>query len=115
MKIKKLKKLKGKGHTDKEIGKMLGTSHGSVSKKWERLKVTYWMIYHSNYFADMKEITTKNIFFKSQENAIETSVWTKEDDEELLKWVKRFGGKNWGQVAEKLRRSKDSVCGRYNK
>ena len=54
-------------------------------------------------------------FFKSQENAIEASVWTKKDDEELLKWIKRFGGKNWKHVAAKLHRSQASVRGRYNR
>ena len=54
-------------------------------------------------------------FFKSEESAMEPSVWTKEDDEELLKWVKRFGGKNWGQVAEKLDRSKGAVSKRYQR
>ena len=59
------------------------------------------------------EIDYKCNFFQSQENAIEASVWTKEDDDELLKWVNRFGGKNWGQVASKLGRSKASVSSRY--
>ena len=60
------------------------------------------------------QIDDKCYFFKSQENAIEPSAWTKEDDEELLKWVNRFGGKNWGQVASKLGRSKASVITRYD-
>ena len=39
LKIGKLKKLKAKGHTNKEIAKMLGTSHGSVNSKWKNVKV----------------------------------------------------------------------------
>ena len=61
------------------------------------------------------QIDYKCNFFQSQENAIEASVWTKEDDDELLKWVNRFGGKNWGQVASKLGRSKTSVTMRYHR
>jgi hypothetical protein len=62
-----------------------------------------------------KKLQLKIFLFKSQENAIEASVWTKEDDEELLKWTNRFGGKNWGQVASKLGRSEGSVTMRYHK
>ena len=40
LKIGKLKKLKAKGHTDKEIAKMLGTSYSSVNNKWNSFKVT---------------------------------------------------------------------------
>ena len=40
IKIGKLKKLKAKGYTQKEIAKRLGTSYSSVKSKWRSLKVT---------------------------------------------------------------------------
>ena len=88
---------------------MLGTSLGSVKGKWKNVKVI------SSHLSRSNQIDDKCYFFQSQENAIEASVWTKEDDEELLKWVSRFGGKNWEHVAAKLNRSLGSVRGRYKR
>ena len=49
LKIEKLKKLRAKGHTHKEIAKMLGTGQNSVKNKWNRLKVI-----SSHYYAHIK-------------------------------------------------------------
>ena len=96
---------------------MLGTSYRSVQSKWNSLKVTCHVHDNSSLLFRSHEryFITKMFFFKSQENAIEASVWTKKDDEELIKWVGRFGGKNWKHVAAKLHRSEGSVRDRYDK
>jgi hypothetical protein len=96
---------------------MLGTSQDSVKSKWNSFKVTCHVHDNSSLLFRSLEryFITKMFFFKSQENAIEASVWTKKDDEELIKWVGRFGGKNWGHVAAKLGRSVNSVRSRYNR